>query len=102
MPAHQTISKVGVAKKSDGSFLTTTEWRANRLADGLAKQAALVNVAPRSTINLLVSAEHLVTHAVALLGSVTHAAKNVKEQHVLDTGVVVTRTRRDSQERPRG
>ena len=102
MPAHQTISKVGVAKKSDGSFLTTTEWPADRLVDGLAKQAALVNVAPKSTINLLVSAEHLVRHAAALLGTVMHAANNVKELHALDTGVVVTRTRRDSQERPRG
>ena len=102
MPAHQSIDKVGIVKKSDGSRLTAVEWRANRLVDGLAKQVPLSNAALKGVIDLLVSAEHLTRHAAALLGIVTHAANNVKEQQVLEDGTIVVRTRRDSQDPPRG
>ena len=38
MPAHKSHLAVGVATKSDGQLLTTTDWRANRLVDCLATQ----------------------------------------------------------------
>ena len=53
MPAHQGIGSVGVASKSDGNKLTMLEWRAKRLADGLAKQAALTHAAPQSNIEVI-------------------------------------------------
>ena len=53
MPAHQRIGSVGVASKSDVNKLTMLEWRANRLADGLAKQAALTHAAPQSNIKVI-------------------------------------------------
>ena len=40
MPAHCTLGAVGEAKLSNGCRLSTIDWRANRLADALAKAGA--------------------------------------------------------------
>ena len=40
MPAHQTSAAIGVQTLSNGDKLSATDWRANRLVDALAKQAA--------------------------------------------------------------
>ena len=40
MPAHQASTAIGVRRKSNQTLLTSLDWRANRLADALAKLAA--------------------------------------------------------------
>ena len=40
MPAHTAAGAIGSACDSKGRRVTALMWRANRLADGLAKQAA--------------------------------------------------------------
>ena len=39
MPAHGTVASIGVARRSDGLPITAVDWRANRLADAIAKTA---------------------------------------------------------------
>ena len=40
MPAHTSGGSRGIAQKSDGKKVTATQWRANQLADALAKKGA--------------------------------------------------------------
>ena len=98
MPAHQTASCVGNRTKSDGTLITSLEWRANRLVDGLAKLAASDGATPASTATLLGSAEALVRHSAAVLGAATHNANNYQEEYVSDGGTTRHRTRRDAQQ----
>ena len=87
--------------KSNGRTLRSSEWRANRLADGLAKAAANRNAAPSTLTQLIASAEVLVRHSAALLGSVTYAANNHPAQRTTEDGRVVKYTVRDVIEPPR-
>eukprot|EP00973_Karenia_brevis_P034718 4790364-Karenia_brevis.AAC.1 len=98
MPAHQSISAIGVRTLSNGKELSAVDWRANRLVDSLAKKAAGANRAPSAALNLLDSATHAVKHAATLLGLVTHAANNHKEQVVAPDGKITTIIRRDAQQ----
>ena len=50
MPAHKSIGAVGIALKSDGTAVTFTEWRANRLVDCLAKTAAAFDRVPPAAL----------------------------------------------------
>ena len=101
VPAHTTLASVGEVKCSDGSRLSLVEWRANRLADGLAKQAAAFHEPPDAVLRLLNSATQAAKHATKLLGRVTHAANNHTVQAVGDDGQVVSRTVRDSIDAPK-
>jgi hypothetical protein len=48
MPAHGSASTIGHALRSDGRPISPIDWRANRLADALAKSAARAHrVSPR-------------------------------------------------------
>ena len=78
MPAHQQLDAVRNRALSNKRFMTTVDWRANRLVDALAKKAARTTHAPRAVTCLLESANVAVRHAAALLGVVTHAANNQK------------------------
>jgi hypothetical protein len=95
MPSHGSLATIGSAIKSDGRPLTAIEWRANRLADALAKAAAnepLCHVAYR----LLGRAEALVKHEAAVVGVVTQAANNHSVEVVTPEGRTMTKTVRDS------
>jgi len=98
MPAHQTTSAIGCKELSNGDNLTVADWRANRLVDALAKQAATGRRAPMAITRLLASSRRAVEHAAALLGQVTHAANNFVVEEVLPDGVRVVRTIRDAQQ----
>ncbi len=102
MPAHQSIAMVGERKLSDGSRLSTVDWRANRLVDSLAKQAAAERELPRAAARLLDSAAAAVRHAATLLGRVTHGANNLELQVVDEDGTVTKRVLRDARPRPSG
>ncbi len=77
-PAHQTVHAVGERVCSDGRRLSTIDWRANRLVDALAKQAASAVRASKATVRLAASARVAALHAACVLGQVTHAANNHK------------------------
>ena len=95
MGAHGAQHNIGVARKSDGSRVTALDWRANRLADALAKRAAAGVRLPRAMLNLLVVGGAAAGYSFAKLGTVTYAA-NHHEVTIMDqNGEPVTSTRRD-------
>ena len=98
MPAHQTTAAIGTRVLSNGERLSALDWRANRLVDALAKQAAAQRQAPKAITRLLVSARVAVRHAASLLGQVTHAANNCKMEVVLPDGSSAQRVCRDAQQ----
>ena len=65
MPAHGPVSSIGHALKSDGQEVTAIDWRANRLADALAK-SAIGDVRD--------GCEELVLREAAVLGACTAAS----------------------------
>ena len=98
MPAHQTCAAIGVRVLSNGDKLSAIDWRANRLVDALAKQAAALRRAPIAITRLLGSARAAVRHAACLLGRVTHAANNCQLEVLLPDGSHGLRTCRDAQQ----
>jgi hypothetical protein len=98
MPAHQTTAAIGNRTLSTGKKLSVVDWRANRLVDALAKQAAMQRQAPFAVLRLLASARAAVRHAACLLGRVTHAANNCKLEVTLPDGSREHRTFRDAQQ----
>ncbi len=96
MPAHLTLAAVGEAKLSNGVRLATVDWRANRLADALAKAGARGQQPVASTDDLLAIAARAVRHSAQLLGRVTHAANNYTVEEVDLEGNTRTRVLRDA------
>ena len=70
------------------------------MADGLAKQAAAVGQPPLAVTRLLDSAVPAALHACRLLGKVTHAANHYPVHEIGPDGVAISRTLRDSADRP--
>ncbi len=101
VPAHKSLTAVGEVKLSNGCRLTSVDWRANRLVDKLAKTAANELQCPKSTAELLVSAEAASAHAACLLGMVTFAANNHVEELVNEDGTTTRKVLRDSQDKPK-
>ncbi len=99
--AHTSPSSIGEAKRSDGARLTHIDWRANRLADGLAKQAAAMAQPPPAVLRLLASAFAAVRHAAKLLARVTHASNNHAVTVTAEDGTSVSKVVRDSVDKPR-
>jgi hypothetical protein len=99
-PAHQTVQAIGQRHGSDGKKITTADWRANRLVDALAKQAAEQVRADKATRDLLQSGRAASLHAACTLGRITFAANNHKVETTGLDGVVHTVTQRDSQDAP--
>ena len=98
MPAHQSLATVGSRTLSDGVQVSVVDWRANRLADALAKQAAVQRKAPMAITRLLNSGRAATRHAAALLGWVTHSANNCIITCTLPDGTMVQRSCRDAQQ----
>jgi hypothetical protein len=96
MPAHKSLAAALRAVKSDGSAVTPTDWRANRLCDVVARATA-ARAAPSSQAVACVSAaaEALRVEA-ATLGAVTRAANDHRTEVLTAAGETVVVTRRDS------
>ena len=101
MPAHMSLSMVGETKLSNGTRLTTVDWRANRLVDALAKRGAAMHAPPAASTRLVESAAPAVRHAAALLGKVTHVANNWTVEVVEPDGQLRRRVLRDADPAPR-
>jgi len=96
MPSHGNAGSIGHAVCSDGKPVTAAMWRANRLADVLAKTAAEKHRVPATTRLHMAAARQLVRYAAAKLGVVTHRAGNHVVQEVAANGELTSRTLRDS------
>ena len=101
VPAHTSPSSIGEVKRSDGARLTHVDWRANRLADGLAKQAAASDQPPPAVLRLLESAHVAVRRSAKLLARVTHAANNHTVYVTAEDGTVTQKVVRDSADKPK-
>ena len=100
-PAHQTVQSIGQRHGSDGRKITAIDWRANRLVDALAKQAAEEVRATKQTRNLIQSGREAARHAACCLGQITFAANNHKAERIGEDGNMHTVTLRDSQDAPK-
>ena len=74
-------SAVG-STRSCGRISSATDWRANRLADALAKNVSQHYALDDKEAKLIQSAEHAVKHVCALMAAVTHAANSFKTEEV--------------------
>ena len=99
-PAHLTQRSIGQLAGSSNRVITAADWRANRLADALAKEAAHQRAVPKSVISMLKDPEEAARYYMALLGAVTHAANNCKVQ-VEVNGERTWVCKRDSLDRPK-
>jgi hypothetical protein len=86
----------GRAAKSDGTLLRAGDWRANRLADALAKAAAARGRTTAKLRTTLAAAQKLLGHTLGLLGATAFEANNYKHSVWGPNGQLVTATVRDS------
>ena len=100
-PAHQTAHAIGERICFDGRRLSTIDWRANRLADALAKQAAAAGRACGATVSLVASARVAALHAACNLGQVTYASNNHRVAQTDADGKEVFVTKRDAEPAPK-
>ena len=99
MPSHTSPHAIASVRSSDGEYITPVMWRANRLADALAKTAAAAHRLPGWVPRLVASASTWVKHQAAKLGAVTHAAKKFLVTRVDEEGASTKLVLRDSSAR---
>ena len=100
MPAHTTSSAAGTRAKSDGKLLTTAEWRANDLADKLAKKGAASTPLRAQADATISAAGEALLQSAARLGVVTHAANCHTTDVTLANGATGVHIARDSTAMP--
>jgi hypothetical protein len=96
MPAHLSRAATLRACKSNGEPVTLTEWRANRLADIVARRCALSIAVPRARVKQLQIAADSLRVEATVLGVVTKAANSHRESVCTCSGAMTTIVRRDS------
>ena len=102
MPSHGASHTINVVKDSTGSPITPAMWRANRLADLLAKSAAEPWRLPQWITKQVSDMSRLVVHHAARLGVATTRANGSHVTVRDELGVESTRELRDSTaERPK-
>eukprot|EP00973_Karenia_brevis_P022177 3051466-Karenia_brevis.AAC.1 len=80
MPAHKSLDDIRVVRRSDGRRITVVDWRANQLADALAKMAAPANAVAAAIDALFATACEAAQFELAMLGVVTYAANNQRAE----------------------
>lgn len=78
MPAHCSRLAVISRHKSNVQLVTERDWRANRLADALAKRAARRFKIPDEILQGIKAAETAVDYAAAMIGVTTYASNHFK------------------------
>jgi len=96
MSSHGSMASIGRSCLSDGSLVSATDWRANRLVDAFARLAAMRNRVPKGMRDLLEAAGKAVEHSAAVLGAVTFAANNYQTSELLPDGTYAQARRRDA------
>jgi hypothetical protein len=86
MSAHKSVSAIGQFSRSDGLSVSAIDWRANRLADCLARLAASRYAVPNLAHDLFKGAQKAAEYCAALLGTVTFAANNHRVEVIKPNG----------------
>ena len=100
MPAHTTAAQAETRAKSNGRQLTTAEWRANQLADCLAKRGATCSPLRDDADRVIKAAGHALLLSAARLGVITRAANNHQIEGTKPNGDKCVITKRDSSALP--
>ena len=100
MPAHTSAAAACTRAKSDGRQLTAPEWRANDLADKLAKRGALLSPLRDDADAKIKAAGGALQQLAARLGTVTLAANNRRTDYIKADGTPAFRMDRDSSAMP--
>ena len=100
MPSHTSNADGSYRIKSNGSSITTAEWRANQLADSLAKRGALVSPLREEADKLIRAAGEAILQSASRLGVVTLAANAHIVEGVKDDGTAFSIAKRDSSAMP--
>ena len=100
MPAHTTASEAHKKAKSDGKELSAAEWRANDLADKLAKKGALSSPLREAADKTIKTAGSSLVQVAARLGVVTLAANQHRVEFTKPDGEIGFRFDRDSSPLP--
>jgi hypothetical protein len=96
LPAHRSCAQATRLRASDGELVTVCEWRANRLADAIARSCARRSAVPRPVAARLQLAADVLRIEAGTLGAVTRAANRHRVDVVTDGGHHTTVTKRDS------
>ena len=100
MPAHASASDAVSRAKSDGKLLSTAEWRANDLADRLAKKGAASTPLCEASDAVIKAAGNALLRSAARLGVVTLEANCHRTEFLNKDGEVEIRFSRDSTPMP--
>ena len=100
MPSHTSNAAGNVRVKSNGRALTTAEWRANQLADTLAKRGALVSPLREEADAIIKTAGATLRQSAARLGVVTFAANAHLVEGTKEDGTKYSFAKRDSTTMP--
>ena len=101
MPSHQAAQRADERRKSDGSKLTITQWRANQLAGALAKRAAPKTALRDAADAGIATASEAIVYSAAMLGVVTKAANGQRVDFTRRDGTVGFYLKRDSSNLPK-
>ena len=96
MPAHLAAGTAAYALMSNGREVTFVAWRANRLADAIAKRCAARMLADPRVTRQLPQAMGTFQAEAAALGAVTHAANNHRVAAVRPDGTTAHVVARDA------
>ena len=100
LPAHKSLVSALSRYKSDGSPVLAWEWRANALADALAKHGAPDCTVAQEVCALIQSAGAALQHSAAILGAATRAANNRRIEEKQEDGSTRVTILRDASDRP--
>ena len=98
MPAHTSAANATERKMASGKEVSIIDWRANTLADHLARNAAESSAPPKRTVRLVKDAVEMVKCAAAKLGMITWAANNHEVVEIQQDGSTKKVLKRDSTE----
>ena len=96
MPAHGATHTIGKVTKSNGSAITSIDWRANRLVDALAKLAVACHQVPDSAAQLLEAGAKAVEHFAGIVGITAFAANHYEKEIERPDGSIGKVTCRDA------
>ena len=96
MPAHGALHTIGLREKSDGCPVTSLDWRANRLADAVAKAGAACVRTPASARILNNRVRNAYEHALVKLAAVTVAANRHETSTIHEDGTATRVILRDA------
>ena len=96
MPSHTTVDNFSGRIKSNNKAVTSVDWRANQLADLLAKKGAITSSDRDASTKRIATARAALLHHAAVLGMTTHAANNHKVSVTQADGTVCMKLLRDS------